>query len=219
MSRVVGELAEETAAQIARKFTAKPQKSQQQVKIADSDEEAAQRYRESRTVSAPVTPGETAMQVGINTGINYVTPRILQNIPNKHIRPDEVPTVGGAAWQLFGPDYVAPNLAVNLGLNTLTAPLSDPLYHQGKRSYLKSVGEGALGSAEAMRQRSHEARDKYGVGAIPLQMLHGLMNPVAGLTYAGQSLGRLLSTKEGCLLALEAEDRVKRATCETSQAG
>ena len=225
LSRVVGELAEETASQIARKFTAVPQKprTDKQVKVADelnpSDEEAAQKYRESRTVSAPVTPGETKLQIGLNTGINYMTPRLLQKLPSKSLRPDEVPTVGGAAWQLFGPDYVVPNLAVNFGLNTLTAPMSDPLYHQGKRSYLKSVGEGALGSAEAMRQRSHEARDRYGVGAIPLQMLHGVMNPVAGLTYAGQSLGRLLGTKEGSELALRAEESVKRATCATNPAG
>jgi hypothetical protein len=219
-SRIVGELAEETANQFARRFTATPQKpKKKQVKQAeDTDEEAAQRYRESRNVSAPVSPGETALSVGLNTGINYAVPRLLQHIPHKALKPESVPSVGESAWQLFGPDYVVPNMAVSFGLNTLTAPMADPLYHQGKRSYLKSVGEGALGAAEAMRQRSHEARERYGVGAIPLQMFHGVMNPVAGLTYAGQSLGRLLSTKEGSFLALRAEEQVKRAICEAPQA-
>lgn len=223
-SRLGSELAEETVNRIVRSFTATPQKPKkpEQIKQADetTDEDLAREYREGRSVSAPVNPGEVALTAGTATGANYLMPRLIEKIRPQRVQPghapEAMPSVGRAAWQVAGPDYVAPNILISTMIDTLGAPLKDQLYRQGKRGYLKSVGEGALGSAEAMRQRSHEARDKYGIGGVPLQMFHGVLNPVAGLTYAGQSLGRLLSTKQGSLLALEAESQVKRATCEAA---
>lgn len=221
VSRLVSELVEETVNRAARTFTATPPKPKpvppEQVKQADepSDAELAQEYRDTRPISAPVTPGEIGLTAATGTAVNYATPRILKHIPN--YKDMQQPSVGQAITQTFGPDFVPINLAMNLGWDTLRGPLSDPLYHQGKRTYLKSVGEGMLGAAERMRGRSHEVRDRYGLAGIPVQMLHGLSSPVAGLTYAGQSLGRLLSTKEGSLLALKAEESVKRATDPTRQ--
>jgi hypothetical protein len=170
----------------------------------------AERYRTSRPVTVPVSPGELGLVLGTNVGASYLVPRALNRIPIKSLR-QELPSIGHAATAMFGPEAVPATILANMLTNHMTSPISDPLYRAGKRTYWNSVGEGIAGSADQVQRAGHEARERYGVAGVPLQMFHGITNPVAGLTYAGRSLRDLLRSKQGSAIALVAEQRIHAA--------
>ena len=94
-------------------------------------------------------------------------------------------TVGGAVKSFLTPNL--PGAALSQ-LFTLARPFSDPKYKRGERGYLSSWWEGQKGDAERLGHKSEQAAQRYGVSGIPLQMLHGLLNPVSGLLYGGKAV-------------------------------
>lgn len=73
-------------------------------------------------------------------------------------------------------------------LGTLARPFSDPKYKRGERGYLSSWWEGQKGDAERLGQKAEEATQRYGAAGVPLQMLHGFLNPVSSLVYGGNAV-------------------------------
>ncbi len=220
VSRIVPEVVEEGVNQGLRKLTNTPRdqapRPRKRLPRSQEDEALNQQYRKSRNVSAPVSPGELGVSTALNVGSNYAVPRVLNKIPLKALH-GELPHVGEAALQTYGPKYIPLTIATAMGINHLMAPMSDPLYRQGRRGYLESVSEGIGGSADALAERGREARGRYGVGGIPVQMVHGILNPVASLAYGGRSLHNLMRSKEGSDLAMSAEQSIRDALNESNQ--
>ena len=65
--------------------------------------------------------------------------------------------------------------------------MNDPLYHNGQRGYLKSVAKGYEGQLDSMQAREKETREKYGPLGLPVQALHGVMNPISSIGYAARA--------------------------------
>lgn len=209
ISRIVPEVAEEGVNQAVRHLTARkhePIKSAQPL----TEEQQNEVYRKSRGVTAPVTPAEIGVTGAANVGAAYLTPRLLNSLGSSALK-SEAPTLGKATANMFGPHSVIPAALAAMSLNHLISPLSDPLYHSGRRGYWSSVGEGISGAADTLKERGQEARQRYGLAGIPLQMMHGILNPVAGVTYAGRSLRDMMQGKEGSDLSLRAESVIHAA--------
>jgi hypothetical protein len=51
------------------------------------------------------------------------------------------------------------------------------------------MGESFKGAREGLADRSAEARARFGAFGVPLQMFHGIMNPLASLSYLGKEVG------------------------------
>lgn len=219
VSKLVPEVLEEGVNQLMRSLTAAPRVVDpkkkplpEPVKEA-SDETDAAEYRNSRALSTPVSPVDLGISSAVNVGSVYGTQRLLNKLPFTSLH-ETAPTLGEAGAQMYGSRYI-PLTMLTAGLfNHARAPLSDPLYRQGKRSYGKSFIEGIGGSADAMGQAGREARDRYGVAGIPIQMLHGVLNPLSSLVYGGRSARDLLRSKQGSDLALAAERSIQDALNE-----
>jgi hypothetical protein len=155
-------------------------------------------YRRSVSVMAPVEP----IDWGVTGAAAVGMPLAIARLKNKPM------TLGQAAASAVGPKAVpytaVAELVSILGIN----PMRDPQYRRGTRGYFKSVGEGLAGQAEDFGRKSEELRNRYGALGLPLQALHGVLNPISGVTYAGKSFKDLLMGKQGALLAKSAEAQV-----------
>lgn len=222
ISKIVPEVIEEGVNQLMRKLTAPPRlieknkKEEAPVKMA-SDEEDAATYRNTRTVTAPVSPAELAVSIPVNVGSIYGTQRLLNKLPFKSLH-EKAPTLAESAGQMYGPKYIPLTMLTSTLLNHARAPLDDPLYRSGKRSYMKSFSEGVQGSADALGEQGSEARKRYGAAGIPLQMMHGVLNPISSLVYGGRSVRNLLRSKQGSDLAIAAEKSIIDALNESNPA-
>lgn len=114
------------------------------------------------------------------------TPARAKAVVDRAIRTSSPrPTLGSAAKSFLTPSL--PGAAVSQ-LMTLARPFSDPKYKRGERGYAASWLEGQKGDAERLGQKAEEATQRYGVAGVPLQMLHGFLNPVSSLVYGGSAV-------------------------------
>lgn len=95
------------------------------------------------------------------------------------------PTLASAARSFLTPSL--PGVAMSQ-LMGLARPLSDPKYRRGERGYASSWLEGQKGDAERLGRKAEEATQRYGVAGVPLQLLHGFLNPVSSLVYGGTAI-------------------------------
>lgn len=171
----------------------------------NQDQIDADQYRRTRGVGAPINPGE----LGAMTGGNVAVGGLLTGMENRaerlksvaHGTPFVPKSLNPAAilGRAFGPASLIPTAAIEtarIGLN----PLSDPLYRRGQRSYLQSASEGFKGQLDQMGERQIETRKKYGLGGVPIQAFHGILNPISSVGYAARSAKDLLLGKEGSLV-------------------
>jgi len=185
----------------------------------------AEAYRSSSSVAAPVSPTElgvtTAMQLGLPMAMSRIpffnrsspvpdphnttmNPSITHDPKAHHIGPR------GALEMWMGPKYFLPTAAISSVASALR-PIGDPLYRAGKRSYFKSLHEGVMGEAQNLTRAGEEARKRYGLLGVPLQALHGVMNPIASIYSGGQAVHDLLMGKKGEDMSLRAEVSISRA--------
>jgi len=148
-------------------------------------ESKAYRQESGQRVQAPSTIGGAATAVAVGPGFPWLLTR------GSHLwgqKPKKPMTLGESFKFNFIPS-VLPFAAGFEGLTHALAPLSDPLRRRGERSYLASVGESFKGAREGLAESGADARARYGAFGIPIQMFHGIMNPVASLAYLGQQVG------------------------------
>jgi len=146
--------------------------------------------RESGSMAeAPATLGSAARTAGFMTAFPWLISRGSYLWGKK---PKDPMTLGQSFRFGFLPSFLPVSAALE-GLNYALAPLSDPQRARGERSYLKSLGESFRGAQEGLAERGAEARARYGMLGIPLQMFHGVMNPLASLAYLGRSIGGAFS--------------------------
>lgn len=158
----------------------------------------AEAYRATASVYAPVTPGEIATSAA--GGIGF--PMLISRLPRIGGTPL---SVGSAAKWWVGPQGLIPAAVFGAGFSALR-PFSDPLYQRGQRGYIESFSENIKGEAQNLARKGEEARRKYGpLLGIPLQAVHGIMNPIASLAYGAGSLRDLMMGKTGEDLSLKAE--------------
>lgn len=135
---------------------------------------------------APATFGGAAAGAGMMTAF----PWLLSRIPRagRAMGFDKPMTLGQSFKYGFLPSFLPLSAGIE-GISHLAAPFSDPQRVRGERGYWKSVGESFRGAQEGLAERGAEARARYGMLGIPLQMFHGVMNPLASLSYLGRSVG------------------------------
>lgn len=208
---VLEELASTATTSAVRRHLVHPQEAQKFNKHLHSylkryqtplQEEA---YRSSASVAAPVSPTDlgitTAMQIGLPMGMSRIPYLSGGHAP---VGPK------GALEMWMGPRFFLPTAAIS-SLGAVMRPIGDPLYRTGKRSYIKSVHEGVKGEAQNLLRAGGEARERYGAFGIPLQALHGVMNPIASLYAGGKSIYDLAMGKTGEDMALRAEASISDA--------
>ena len=158
----------------------------------------AKAYRRNATVMAPVDPVDWAVTGAAATGV----PLAISHLKQKPMSFGQ--SVASAVGPKAVPYTALAELVSILGIN----PMRDPLYRRGNRGYWKSVGEGLSGQAEDIGRKGEELRNRYGALGLPLQALHGVLNPISSAVYAGKSFKDLLMGKQGSLLAKTAEAQV-----------
>lgn len=161
-------------------------------------------YRRTVGVMAPVTPAEWGVTGAAATGVPYIVAALKQ----KPITIREA--ISSAAGPGALPYTALGELVTVLGIN----PLRDPLYQRKERGYWQSVREGMAGQIEDIGRKSEELRKRYGLLGLPLQAVHGVLNPISGIAYAGKGIKALLSGPEGPTRAKQAELRILEALKE-----
>ena len=140
----------------------------------------------------PVKPTEIAASLAYNSA----TPTAL------HLLSGTPLTLGS----VMGPAF----LPLSAAGDVLTAPFFDPDYQLGDKGYLNSLASGISSRADRIGISGREAREQYGPLGIPLQAVHGILNPVSGSFYAARELGKYLFGKEGEAIITEAETVIDR---------
>lgn len=161
----------------------------------------ASAYKRTSGVMAPVSAADWAITGSAAVGVPY----LISKLKRKAITPGQA--VSAAVGREALPYTTLGELVTILGVN----PLRDPLYQRGERKYWKSVGEGMSGQIEDVGRKSEELRKKYGLLGLPLQAVHGVLNPISSVAYAGRSLKDYLSGPQGPAQAKQAELRVSEA--------
>lgn len=166
-------------------------------------EDEALKHETGHKLMAPSTAGGVAGTLAMGASVPLAihhAPRLLGRIPAGAM------SLGGALKSVVAPAFLPMSAAMEVGTNYLTAPLSDPQYQRGERSFAGSVGKAYSDSADTVGDRGAELRARYGVAGVPGQMLHGIMNPLASFGYLGKSL----MGKSGAALLKRAHDAVAR---------
>jgi len=159
--------------------------------IQGEDEDPAEETSPAEMVSAPVTPGDIGTNVAMIGGIPYLMGRYgVFGAPAM--------TAGESLAFGLGPG-VLPAVAAGNVASWALGPFQDPAYQRGDRGYLGSVLPSIGAQVKAMRRANQEATRRYGVGAVPVQAFHGLLNPLTGAAYGLSSLGQTLLGKSGSL--------------------
>ena len=136
-------------------------------------------YRSSVAIGAPVEP----LELGITAGMGLL-PMAVSKVPKLWGGKTEPMSIGKSFKLNFGPAFM-PASAIFEGLGFAMNPLEDPQYQRGERGYLSSAWKGMQASAERFGERGAEARRRYGLAGIPVQVLHGIMSPLSALGYLG----------------------------------
>jgi len=175
-----------------------------------AQESAAYRIETGERALAPSTLTGTAGALGGMTGIQWLMDRgghALSSPPPGTLK-GPPPTLGHAFKSVFLPSFLPIAGTFELGGHMLS-PIGDPQYRGGQRGYWKSVGESYHGARENLAEQGAQARARYGPFGIPLQMFHGVMNPLASLGYLGQQVGDMFKKPDIKGWAQEAAERRK----------
>jgi hypothetical protein len=148
-------------------------------------EEAAYRAQSGEQAMAPATIMGAATTAASLAAFPWLISRAPYLIGRK---PKKPMTLRESFKMSFMPAWLPVTAAFESG-GHLLSPMSDPRYKAGERGYWKSVGESFRGAQEGLAERGAESRARYGMLGIPLQMFHGVMNPLASLSYLGRSVG------------------------------
>ncbi len=148
---------------------------------------------------------------------NAISPdKAKQIVEQKWQKANPAPTVAGMAKNFLTPSL--PGVAIG-GLFSLTSPLNDPKYRSGDRSYLNSWWQGQKHQADQLGERGRQARENYGIAGVPVQALHGLLNPVSSLLYGGRAVRDYFSGKQASLRIARAETSVRRTLAQLTNRG
>ncbi len=158
--------------------------------------------------AAPVTPGEIAAAGGLGVAAPWLGSK-LTTIAGLSKAP--LTLREAASWSVspkfFGPAVLADTLTSGLGA------LSEPGYQSGRLNYLNAVRRAFNRKVKGVALASREARERYGLLGIPLQVLHGIWNPVSSMAYMLRSMKGEPFNKIGSI-ALEAQEVVTRSLKE-----
>jgi len=127
-------------------------------------------------VSAPVSPTDLAVTALTYGGVPYAMSRLplLSRMfgPPASLGKSLVSSLGPGAFPLIGASDVAQSL---LGPSSMSSRIDE------------------------MREAGRTAAKRYGALALPIQALHGVLNPVTSIGYGLSSLGRAVLGKSGSL--------------------
>jgi hypothetical protein len=165
--------------------------------LREEEEEEGQ----SPSIFTPVSPTDIAMATAPVVGSTYLLGRMGL--------PTIGPGIGGAIRAAFGPLALpAYGLGELFGLGL--GPLSDPAYRSGRKGYFSGLSDQVGRNVEAIGEAGREAREKYGPLGLPVQALHGILNPVSGSLYLLKNLKETFTGREGEERAKEAQVAVAR---------
>lgn len=172
---------------------------------------AQERLRQSY-IDAGRTPekAESLVKRKISTTSSKYSPTKSKKIVERAWRADNpTPTVNNALKTYMFPTL--PSMAIGGALSAFR-PLSDSKYKRGERGYVSSWWEGQKGDAEQIGQKAKDVKDRYGpVLGAPLQVFHGLTNPIASLIHGGQAVKDYFTGKQAALRVAHADDVIRRA--------
>jgi hypothetical protein len=151
-------------------------------------------------VYTPTEPLDLGVMAGLGVGAPWAMGKLMGSPMS----------LGRSALYGFGPS-VMPLTALSDTANIFLGPLADPRYQLGMRGYLSSLGHGVQKNIQQMSEASKAARERYGALGIPIQMVHGLMNPVTSAMYLGRSVKDYMAGPAGPQAAVQAEGAINRA--------
>jgi len=160
-----------------------------------------------RGMLMPVSPGEVGLAAGAGVALPWAVSRAGRLIGRT---PKNPLSLRQSALLSFGPKFL-PAAALFEALGYGLSPLTDPAYQRGERSLPSSIYEGMKGSVQAVGQRGQEARERYGALGIPVQALHGILNPMSSIAYMGGALKDFVFGTDGKQLAQQAGPAVQGA--------
>jgi hypothetical protein len=153
------------------------------------------------TTNLPVDVSDIALSQAPLVGSAYLMGRLGF--------PSIQPGLGGAVKATFGPlGLPMYGLSELVGLGA--APFSDPAYQVGRKGYFGALGEQLGRNVEAVGEAGRSAREKYGPLGLPVQALHGILNPVSSSLYLLKNLKETFTGREGETRAKEAQFVVAR---------
>lgn len=166
-------------------------------------EELAYRRESGEQALAPATMTGAAGTVATLSAFPWALSRASYLVGRK---PKDPMSLRQAFKMNFMPAWLPITGAFEVG-GHLLSPMSDPQYRAGERGYWKSVGQSMKGARRHMAESGAEARERYGLFGIPLQMFHGITNPITSLSYLGEQVGGLFSKPDVKGWAQEAAER------------
>jgi hypothetical protein len=86
--------------------------------------------------------------------------------------------------------------------------LNDPAYQSGEQGYFDSVARHVGANVDELGRAAREARERYGALGLPVQMLHGISNPLSSTLYLLKNIKDTLVGKEGAALAVRAQAEI-----------
>jgi hypothetical protein len=170
----------------------------------------AQRRLQAQYAAQGMSPAAAADAMKLHANPNRYSPERAKNIAARAAEQGRIPrmTLGGAAKMMLLPSL--PYTALREGMGLLR-PLSDPKYQRGERGYVNSWWEGKLGDVEQLDQKVQETRDRYGrVLGAPVQLLHGMLNPVTSLMSGAKSIKNLFAGEQAAPRVAAADAAVGR---------
>lgn len=166
-----------------------------------SDEEEA--HEPISTLTTPVTKSDIALNLGYQVGTPYLMSRM-------GLFGDKKESLGEAVAAGFSPRYTPMLAAFELG-GTLASPLSDPAYQSDRIGYFTSLGRGVQKNIQQIGEASDYARKNYGALGVPVQVFHGLLNPLHSTAYMANEIRKYMMGKQGEAVALRAERSIQDA--------
>ncbi len=154
------------------------------------------------TLYTPVSKSELAGAAALQVGAPYVASRL--GLFGKPM------TLGEAAVSGFGP-HITPFAALFEAGGALLSPLSDPAYQSDRIGYLKSLGRGIQKNVRQVGEASQYARENYGALGVPIQVFHGILNPLHSTGYMAKEIGKYMMGKSGEAVAVRAEAGIQEA--------
>lgn len=169
------------------------------LKCAAEDDEAEDRLG----MLAPVTPSEMAWAGGMSVGLPWAISRAAGSPMS----------LGEAAkWSVTPKAFGA--MAFNDILGAGLGAFDEPGYQSGRQGYLSAAGSAFGRQVKGIGQASREARERYGLLGVPLQVLHGIWNPLASTAYMLKNVKDTMLDKAGSF-ALEAQEVMEQSLEES----
>ena len=136
----------------------------------------------------PVSP----LEIGSTLATGALADYAMGNLPRLWNKAAPKMSVPKAFATSISPLWL-PAMGTFEAINLLGSAALNPNRESGPIGYLKDVKNQLSTRADEVEEAGVRARKRYGLAGIPVQLLHGLLNPMSSLAYLAKSVGGAVS--------------------------